>query len=221
MNWSWWYLAPVVPLAMLIFIIMASGWRPSRLSIPSLPSLSMPNVNIAWKKLIGTGILVMLGYWWANRVPGDTMFVVIVVGSILATIWWQQISKFIWVSFVIFVLVGMGSCFYQCSSGVAKHHKRYMAEIEQAHKERLARFPVAGKSKATMNKPARCYMNPRQTTWVSSGPVTLRLEKNPEVYYTKNEKRGEGNSAVWQRMPAGNYLVYPAEGEAIEIEWWK
>ena len=37
MTWSWWYLSfLLIPLALIIPIVMASGWRPSRLSMPSV-----------------------------------------------------------------------------------------------------------------------------------------------------------------------------------------
>ncbi len=170
-----------------------------------------------WGKAIAAVILIIVGYWWVQRVPGDTIFIILLVGFILATMWWKQVFKFLGVSIVLGLLLGITGYFYTCSRGVQKLHAQYQAEMEEARKERASRFPIAGNGTATDSEPVKAWIDPMVTHGRGTKPVKYVLAKDPSKVYFGSGTAG----SRWPMPVAGSYLVYPQQGGEVKYTWWQ
>jgi hypothetical protein len=84
-------------------------------------------------------------------------------------------------------------------------------------------FPASGNGVAKKGIGVQAYLDPMRTSTKSSGPAIYMLESNPAVQV---EDHGVGDAvderalAIWRKMPAGKYVVYPLGDDDITFRWW-
>lgn len=200
------WLLLLIPLGVLIW---ASGWRPSR--------PSMPNVNLggSWVRyvlaglgVLGAGLLVKHFYpekFW--------LFIIMVVVTAVIVFWaqvWKMIMALIGLG-VFFLLLGMGSCSIDCGTGLKGMMDRSSSTATQDGREkRVYRFsdfpdniitveiklgevdfyPKGGEIEITPPSPAKPWRD-------KPGTAMPRVERPPGIYKIKSVSPDAWGVDIW------------------------
>ncbi len=107
------------------------------------------------------------------------------------------------------------------------HREKVAKEKEEKNRNEQAQhqsyyYPISGKVIATINMPAKAYLDP-QKTYIrvpGGGEARCVLESNPNISFTFTlaTMKGVGIQSWWV-MPADNYLVYANNAESIIFYW--
>jgi len=90
-------------------------------------------------------------------------------------------------------------------------------------------FPTAGEGVATKSTPVKAWLDPgrtyvrpmRSSTDETPAPARYVLVENPAKYFDDVGPDLNQNHRAWDKMPAGQYLVYPLRDDEIYFRWWK
>ena len=107
-----------------------------------------------------------------------------------------------------------------------RHHR---STKEKGSSHQRPEYPPSGSGVATKAVPLKCWLDPgrtyvrpmRSSTDETPAPAQYVLVGNPAEYFDDVGPGLNQNHRAWEKMPAGQYLVYPLRDDEIYFRWWK
>lgn len=115
---------------------------------------------------------------------------------------------------VLFVVLWISSC---------DGNEENITENSFINNYNQSEFSKEGEGTATIEKPEKAWLSPSRSYFriLEEGKAKIVFKSNPNIFLICDQKPNNTEQAKkWEKMPSGEYFVFPYESNTIIVSWW-
>ena len=98
------------------------------------------------------------------------------------------------------------------------------ARIAEFARTNIVEYPICGKGHATNGIGLKAWLDPMKTHIRTTKPARYVFVKDTDSFFDNvgnSQTETEERKKIWWNMSAGEYIVYPINGERLYFQWWQ